>query len=351
MAATAGYRSLSAQKVISSVAPAVPEKPRALVLSIGELSLDGGTQMRAGLNAGTVAEYAEAMLQAGGWGQFPSVEVVYDGNSYWVWDGFHRCAAFREALRQNPARMSPSISVIVQPGTRRDAVLLAAGANAAHGLRRTVEDKRRAVDALLNDPEWGAWSDGAIARAALVSAPFVASRRELRDQSAAVSATLGGETPARRYVDKHGAERVMDVRNIAAGNTARAASRAAAVVQSSAPASRQNGAALAKCSVCGRPLSDPAHAAAGMGPVCACKRAGAGGDGGDLEDDLQEIARVEVPRVAALSAMKTRWLAMLADLPLYEQETGDKAGSRAIRSLVSAALQRLDVAAGVGGAR
>jgi hypothetical protein len=40
----------------------------------------------------------------------------------------------------------------------------AGGAQGAHGLRRTNEDKRRSVMTLLNDPEWAVWSDRAIAR-------------------------------------------------------------------------------------------------------------------------------------------------------------------------------------------
>ena len=47
------------------------------------------------------------------------------------------------------------IAALVKAGTRRDAVLAAAGANAAHGLRRSAADKARAVDALLTDDEWG----------------------------------------------------------------------------------------------------------------------------------------------------------------------------------------------------
>lgn len=37
---------------------------------------------------------------------------------------------------------------------KRDALLHAAGANDAHGIRRTSKDKRKAVMALLTDEEW-----------------------------------------------------------------------------------------------------------------------------------------------------------------------------------------------------
>ena len=45
-----------------------------------------------------------------------------------------------------------------------DAILYSVGANAAHGLRRTNEDKRRAVMKLLNDPVWAGWASREIAR-------------------------------------------------------------------------------------------------------------------------------------------------------------------------------------------
>jgi ParB-like chromosome segregation protein Spo0J len=48
---------------------------------------------------------------------------------------------------------------------------------------------------------------------------------------------------------------------------------------SAATGSRQQGAELARCSVCNRPLSDPASAIAGVGPCCAAKRTTAAGSG------------------------------------------------------------------------
>lgn len=51
----------------------------------------------------------------------------------------------------------------IRQGTRRDAVLFSVGANASHGLRRTNEDKRRAVTVLLSDEEWNKWPQAKIA--------------------------------------------------------------------------------------------------------------------------------------------------------------------------------------------
>ena len=65
----------------------------------------------------------------------------------------------------------------IRRGTQRDAVLYSVGANSDHGLRRTNEDKRRAVLRLLEDEEWGQWSDRAIAEKCAVGHDMVATLR------------------------------------------------------------------------------------------------------------------------------------------------------------------------------
>ncbi len=136
-------------------------------IAVAALRLDGGTQPRAGLDGNTVGEYAEA-LAAGA--VFPPVVVFHDGADYWLADGFHRVRAAQSAELAE-------IAADVREGTRRDAALYAAGANATHGLRRTNADKRRAVLTLLEDEEWRGWSDREIARRCGVTHPFVAKLR------------------------------------------------------------------------------------------------------------------------------------------------------------------------------
>ncbi|MBT3274957.1 MAG: streptomycin biosynthesis regulator, partial [Spirochaetales bacterium] len=46
------------------------------------------------------------------------------------------------------------IDADIRQGTQQDAVLHSVGANAAHGARRTNDDKRLAVKTLLCDGEW-----------------------------------------------------------------------------------------------------------------------------------------------------------------------------------------------------
>ena len=180
---------------------------------------NGGTQMRAGLNAETVSEYAAAMLEYGGWGKFKPIEVYHDGTTYWLADGFHRVAAAKEA----------GIDValaIVHAGDQRKAILHAAGANADHGLRRTNADKWRSAETLLTDREWNGWSDRDIARACNVSHTFVGIVRAKlgnvdRPQYAPPPlpvdpslSTVDSENTERTYTTKHGSVATMNTANI-----------------------------------------------------------------------------------------------------------------------------------------
>ena len=137
---------------------------------------DGGAQMRAEMKPDVVLDYAEDMAAGA---IFPPVVVYFDGTEYWLADGFHRVAAARKIERE-------TIEAEVREGTARDAIIHGIGANASHGLRRTQADKRRAVERLVRDEEWGKWSNRKIAEVAKVDHKTVAKvRRDL----------LGGEFP------------------------------------------------------------------------------------------------------------------------------------------------------------
>lgn len=140
---------------------------KTITLPIDDICTGGGTQTRSEINHFVVNEYAE-LMQAGV--KFPPVEVVFDGENYWLVDGFHRHHAAAQAEVE-------TLEAIVRDGTHRDAILAAAKANATHGLRRTNADKKRAALVLLNDSEWKQWSDNAIAEACCVSQPFVSKIR------------------------------------------------------------------------------------------------------------------------------------------------------------------------------
>ena len=141
-------------------------------LSPSILRRDGGTQPRAVLDEATIVEYAGAMAAGD---IFPPVVAYHDGETYWLADGFHR----------------------VNAGLR-------AGVNATHGLRRTNDDKRRAVTRLLSDPEWSQWSDREIARRCAVHHQLVAD----------VRSHLDVHPDSGRRVARGGTEYVMQTVNI-----------------------------------------------------------------------------------------------------------------------------------------
>lgn len=140
-------------------------------IKISLLRLDGGTQSREELSNATIIDYADLYLEGK---TLPPVVVFHDTSvkpsDYWLADGFHRVkAALRAKLTE--------IDAVIRSGTQRDAVLFAASANSKNGLPRTPADKRRAVMRMLNDTEWGNWTDSRIAEVCAVSPPFVAALR------------------------------------------------------------------------------------------------------------------------------------------------------------------------------
>ena len=72
-------------------------------LSIDSIRIDGGTQPRAELRNDVVKDYAE-LMRAGA--AFPPVSVFYDGQDYWLADGFHRIRAWhvRDRISQSRSR-------------------------------------------------------------------------------------------------------------------------------------------------------------------------------------------------------------------------------------------------------
>ncbi|WP_054533999.1 ParB N-terminal domain-containing protein [Herpetosiphon geysericola] len=142
-------------------------KPEVEEIDTRFVRTDGGTQTRASLSMFTVDNYAEAMKDGV---VFPPIITYYDGSEYWLADGFHRLAAAERAGHS-------AIDCEIRQGTRRDAILYSVGANSNHGLQRTREDVRRAIDLLLRDDEWREWSDSVIAAKVGCNNKTVGSRR------------------------------------------------------------------------------------------------------------------------------------------------------------------------------
>lgn len=152
------------------------------VMNINALVLDEKLQSRTEISETTVSEYAENM-KAGD--EFPPVLVYFCGVHYYLTDGYHRYHAHKRAEKV-------SILCEIVNGTRRDAILYAAGANSKHGMRRTHADKRKAVMMLLDDLEWSDWSNSEIARRCGVSPTFVANLRDSGGPAEVKYKTAGG---------------------------------------------------------------------------------------------------------------------------------------------------------------
>ena len=168
-------------------------------VSLEDIRTDGGTQPRANLNHDVISEYTAELI---GGTRFPPVMVYYDGEVYWLADGFHRYRAHEQAGFE-------SINCEVNQGSRRDAVLASVGVNAKHGLRRTNADKRRAVTKLLEDDEWSKWSDHEIARRCQVSSMLVG---KVRKETINIYSMDPDKPDLRTYVHpKTGNETTMDI--------------------------------------------------------------------------------------------------------------------------------------------
>lgn len=153
-------------------------------IQLTKLRLDGGTQPRVRIDMDVVRDYAER-IKAGD--DFPPVDVFHDGAEHWLAEGFHRYHAYKEAGHK-------VVPCTLRKGTVRDAILFSCGANGAHGLRRSRDDKRKAVHTLLADEEWVKYSDRKIADICCVGADMVGdARRQLSLNDSPAKATRIGK--------------------------------------------------------------------------------------------------------------------------------------------------------------
>jgi hypothetical protein len=139
-------------------------KPKPIAIDL--IRIDAGTQFRAATNQAKVTEYAEMFQASTEWPFDTACEVFFDGNEYFMADGFHRYLGAVSVKRS-------SLSCNVTNGSLRDAIKFALSANARHGLHRSNEDKRKAVLFVLDDSEWAQLSNRAIAEICGVSEYFV----------------------------------------------------------------------------------------------------------------------------------------------------------------------------------
>jgi hypothetical protein len=146
-------------------------------LFIKDLTLDARFQARTRMDLQVIKDY-EAIISEGR--DMPPIKVVRIKDQLYVVDGFHRVHAYRNQGRDR-------IEADVIDGNDRLALELAVSANHAHGLRRSNQDKTKAVEMVLNDLELMVESDRFIAKLCGVSPPFVGDIRTRLEKPKSVS--------------------------------------------------------------------------------------------------------------------------------------------------------------------
>lgn len=137
-------------------------------IAISNIQPSQSTQARVSIDEPTVQRYT-SHFEADG--EFPAIDVFFDGSKHWLADGWHRLIA---AQRAGKAELHAQ----VHTGTERDAMVFALGANATHGLPRSSADKRRAVEMALADKLLCELSSREVATICKVSHNLVAEMRK-----------------------------------------------------------------------------------------------------------------------------------------------------------------------------
>lgn len=136
-------------------------------IKLNDIEVTTETQVRERICQETVDEYAQEMQEGA---IFPPIELVEDGILYFIADGYHRYEAAKKLDKG-------FIEANVRQGSVRDAILIGLSSNHNHGLRLTIDDRRKMVRLLLEDAEWRNWSNAEIAKKCSCSAELVAKIR------------------------------------------------------------------------------------------------------------------------------------------------------------------------------
>ena len=168
-------------------------------IKLSQIRVDGGTQSRVRMCAETVSEYASKMSDGV---QMPPLDVFYDGNEYWLADGFHRYSA----AKSNGNRET---ECTIHEGSVEDAMLYSFSANGGRGLSMTPEDNQSIISRMLAHPKWKSWTDVQIAKHIHVSNSTVGRIRRKLEDAGKIEKKL-----EKKYINKHGQESTMKVGKI-----------------------------------------------------------------------------------------------------------------------------------------
>lgn len=170
-------------------------------VAIASIRTDGGTQPREGLDAKYIDDLVEALTNGA---TLPPVDLMYDGDRYWLYDGFHRLAAHKAVNRV-------MISARVHQGDQAAAQWESYAANQSHGLRRSQADKERAIRAALKHPNGAKLANSLIAKHLGVSDNTVRKYREDMESASQIA----------KVTERQGADgKVYNTANIGANRPA-----------------------------------------------------------------------------------------------------------------------------------
>jgi hypothetical protein len=134
----------------ATAAASTPEqKGRVEILGLAKITIDYAIQSRVKMDIEAMRDYSALMAEGA---TFPPVEVFWDGQKYWLANGFHRHGAVKSLGRQ-------TIKARVYQGTREDAMIYSAGDVKRGDIARSREDKKKACEMLFALPEWWARAD------------------------------------------------------------------------------------------------------------------------------------------------------------------------------------------------
>ena len=122
-------------------------------LPLKDIRIDGKTQQRP-VDDNVVKRYA-AMMKDGS--VFPPVEIITDGKSNFLIDGYHRYFAHLKLDKKY-------IEANIKEGTQRDAIYLSFSANKENAFPRQPGTAKGIVEKILKDKEWSKISEVEIAK-------------------------------------------------------------------------------------------------------------------------------------------------------------------------------------------
>ena len=182
------------------------KKTTRATLLFSQLRTDGDTQPRVGLTSAIVDRYTDEMAIGI---KFPPVDVFWDGESYWLVDGYHRLAAAEAIEEQTKCN---TIDCRVHEGTLLEAQWFSYAANKSNSHQRSNNDKIRAVQAALAHPLAASLTDVAIGKYVGASDRCVGEWRAKLSSNgsmiASVAVTRNGTTYLQKRKCKSGAVNV-----------------------------------------------------------------------------------------------------------------------------------------------